>query len=205
LGLLFIRGIPKPHLENLELCLLVFPFKFMVDSSDSLPPDGAVCLCSFDWLHQNHRFVRSNQIRIVTLCSPSSMAQAYLLGALDCVRDLAFPEEVLWRLLHHGGNGSFRLFSWAEVYVDRTIAKVNGKDLELSHEARIVFSCLVRSAGETVSKKTLQKAIGFYGNSKSRIIDVLISTIRKKLEPILLLQGTEVLKTEWQRGYSLML
>lgn len=73
-------------------------------------------------------------------------------------------------------------------------AKVNNQTVNLSSREFEIFDLLMRNRGKVCTRKFIEQKLDGRGDNPSRLVDVYIGYLRKKL-------GWEIIKTRRQYGY----
>jgi DNA-binding response OmpR family regulator len=114
------------------------------------------------------------------------LRQAFMAGCFDYLKDPWGPEELLFRL-ERLFQVSHKPLKWQGLSLQGNIlAAESGLTIMLTHPESIILKHLLSNQGEVVPREALFYAIwGHLPNTKSRAVDVHISSLRKKISRLL--------------------
>lgn len=119
--------------------------------------------------------------------TPSSRTVAAELGANDYLVKPFHPRQLVDSLLGLLGRApraaaAVRFDGWSFDPAGRTVADAHGRPVPLTPSEFDILAALVSAAGRTVSRAQLLDAIASNSNdAPSRVVDVMLSTLRRKL------------------------
>jgi DNA-binding response OmpR family regulator len=126
-----------------------------------------------------------NQMRLPVLVYGSHiyLRPAFIAGCSDFCKDPWSLEELEVRIdrLVSGIAKNYR-FSWGEISFSGNDVLVNGSKVFLTYQEMRIFRLLVEQRGNPVPREVLFYAIwGNEGTGSSRVVDVHVASLRKKL------------------------
>jgi DNA-binding response OmpR family regulator len=131
-----------------------------------------------------------------------SIRRAFLLGCRDYLRVPWSPTELILR----GESALYRdvlELSAGRVRFDEHLAVFGERSVELGHWEYVVLKMFARSRDGVVRRDSL-RAVFDYPPDSSRIIDVYVSRVRKKLAHLLDDDGAQLLRAVRGVGYRLL-
>ena len=112
--------------------------------------------------------------------------RAILAGCFDYLKDPWSPEELLFRLGRLFRSSTRPLTSQRLTLQGSVLSSETGTRVQLSHPEATILKHLLINSGEVVPREALFYAIwGRVPESKSRAVDVHISSLRKKMGGLL--------------------
>ncbi len=118
-----------------------------------------------------------------------SLRNAFLSGCSDYLKEPWDAEELECRLLRllSKNNDTF-CFTWGKIMLNdmKLICPDGEGEIKLSHQEYKICQSLLKNRGQIVPREVLYYAIWGKPSDSSRVVDVHISSLRKKLESLLL-------------------
>ncbi len=134
--------------------------------------------------------------------SPRSLRRAYLAGCADFLKEPWDPEELECRVrrLLQRRQEAFT-FSWGEARLREQVFACPAGQAALSYQEERILRALILRRTQPVPREALHYAIwGKQPDRRSRVVDVHVSRLRRKLAP-LLPEGERCIETVRRVGY----
>jgi two-component system alkaline phosphatase synthesis response regulator PhoP len=127
---------------------------------------------------------KSSWLPIIAFGTDAYLPHAFLMGCSDYIKTPFDPEELYFRVIRCTSH-RFRIFKWGNITFFPFFADLDGKLIQLSKQEYTVMFVLARNIGKTVHRRTLAYALWGTHCIRTRTIDMHISSLRKKLFPLL--------------------
>jgi len=164
-------------------------------------PDGMAIILSFDDYVLAHGEIADRKLSTLVVCTPQKMQDAFMMGATDCMAEYHERAELFARLTRLGTH-DLRIFSWGTLFTTGQLSRVGAVDLELPPSGHRILHALARAGQTPISRKVLNGLSGMT-NASSRIVDVYIAAVRKRLFLALPKYNGVIIETVHNVGYRL--
>ncbi len=126
-------------------------------------------------------------------------ADDYLAKPFEPRELVARIQNILKRVTHNGGYGKQIEIGELVLNLEQQSATVYGKALSLTTMEYRLLELLARAPGKAFSRDQILSSLkGTETELYSRSVDILVSRVRQKLQPL------DYIKTVWGTGYSLI-
>ena len=184
--LISIASADRPSYGGFDAALLPAPLLL----NPAFPKKEALCR------------LRAAGCSLIGFGAPEALPGCFLAGCDEYLRDPWSPEELAWRLrrLRKDAGAVFR-FSWGTVELHGLELRCPAGSCPLCAQEQSILRLLAASRGEPVSRETLYYGIwGRVPSERSRVADMHVSTLRKKLRR-LFPGGGELIRSVRGVGY----
>jgi len=150
-----------------------------------------------------NQFIEFQYIPYITYGSDIFLEKSFILGSSDFLKDPWLFNELEIRALRLLNNDTL-FFNWGTISFSNIQIENDAQSLPLSVYEYKILSMLANNMDKVITRENMHYRLGIL-NSNSRVVDVYINSIRKKLSILNLDNNTleNVIKTVRGKGYTI--
>ncbi len=144
---------------------------------------------------------RLNPLPVLVYGDQTFLSAAFSAGCSDFLKNPWDPVELYSRVINCAKK-DYIIFPWGKISLAGTQVYSPFGTVSLSVQEQKILKILFKQKGEIVLKETLYYVLWGHITKKSRVVDMHISSIRKKIS-LLIPEGisTDIIKTAYGLGY----
>ncbi|HUX11525.1 MAG TPA: response regulator transcription factor [Spirochaetia bacterium] len=174
----------------------------VIGSIDIHQGPGDILVLPVRWIYRLFENVDIEGTPIIAYGSPSFISEAFVLGCCDYLREPWEPDELWIRASRQIFDAKIG-YPWGTLNVlrDRVVGP-NGEK-PLSYPEYRIMAMLARHRGAVVTRQALYYALWGRDATDSRVVDMHVSHLRRKLHEVVPPGNGELIETIHGQGYCL--